>query len=572
MTTSPPRRFRLSLVSAAIIPIAVAAVVAVTPVGSAATLPVLVAGVLGAVGVAVASLLLTRRLAALTEVATRVLAGESPEDVGARAAADELGTITLALLELETRRQAAHDDGVRAREAYRRSVGELTAGLNRLGDGLSVAAPTPGGPCADAVDAAGASLQEAAKKVGAVRQRLAQSTKILQEIPAAVVLLDNAGVVRYANAAAERVLGRPLSACVRKDFRTLVAQPTAEPEPLGRPVLDPQSLAGWFKQGATGEAVVELAHADGYAARVELIATRVSGAADGLWYVCARDLTREYGFVGADRTRTREESLRAVWESTARAGVEPVEAILAAARLLSSDAKQLAGRDTMLPRLATIRRHAGGLEAYVRTIRWLNLALWGELPQPLLSEFQAAEPVRAAVDQLSPRLKDRNVTVSVTDRGGWMCGDDEWVRTAVIGVLSHAGEATQGGTIGLRLERVAPADATSEERIAFEVIDAGPPLTPAQRADLEKPFGGLTSPSFLDPGAAGFLPGLVLAAELARRMGGTLEFDATPGGGLVVRMLVPARAPGSVVSEPAAEAGDVGPLEELVLGWRLGVA
>jgi signal transduction histidine kinase len=212
------------------------------------------------------------------------------------------------------------------------------------------------------------------------------------------------------------------------------------------------------------------------------------------------------------------------------------------------------------------------LEAYVRTIKWLNLALWGKLPQPLLSEFQAAEPLKAAIDQLAPRFKGRNVAITVADKGGWMCGDDEWIRTAVLGVLNHAAESVQGGTIGVRLNRVDSTGRTTEERIAIEVLDAGPLLTNAQRADLERPFGSMDSPSFLDPNASGFIPGLVLAAQLARQMGGLMEFDATPAGGLIVRLLVPARVPAAVMSEPAMEPTDVGPLEELVMGWRLGVA
>ncbi len=572
MTPGSSRRFRLFLTLPALIPVAIAAVVAVTPFGSESATPMLVVGVIGSVMVAVAVLLLTRRLAAVTAIADRILAGESPEEFVGNNTPDELGTIALAFLELEFRRQTADDVSLQTQEAYGQTLNELATGLNKLADGVSVTTPTAGGPCEDEVAAVTASLQEASKKLGVVRQRLAQSTKIIQELPAAVVLLDNGGLVRYVNAAAERVLGRPASACVRKDFRTMLASPTSEAEPFGREILDSQSLVDWFKKGGTSEVVVEFAHPAGHTVRSGLLASRVAGATDGLWTVLLRDLSREYGSVGTDRSRTREQALRAVWESTARAGTESVEAILASARLLSSDAKQLSGRDTMLPRVGTIRQHAWGLEAYVRTIRWLNLALWGELPQPLLSEFQAAEPVRVAIDQLAPRFKARNVSISVSDKGGWMCGDDEWIRTAILGVLSHAGESVQGGTIGVHLNRVAPTGGSTEERIVFEVLDAGPLLTLAQRADLANPFGGLDAPSFLASESGGFIPGLVLAAELSRRMGGLLEFDVTPGDGLVVRLVVPARMPGALVSERAADPMDVAPLEELVMGWRLGVA
>ena len=213
----------------------------------------------------------------------------------------------------------------------------------------------------------------------------------------------------------------------------------------------------------------------------------------------------------------------------------------------------------MLPKVTAIRHHAGGLEAYIRINRWLKLALWGELPTVMPSEFQAVTPVKAAVEQLAPQLTDRGLTVNISDSGGWVCGDEEWVRTALLSILSHASQSARDGTIGIRLARLSPPAGATEERVQFEVVDAGPLLTPEQQADLQAPFGSLNSPSYLTPGASGSVQGLVLAAQLARKMEGALEFDSTPRRESRHSLRPPTRVAGGVIAEPAVEPTEIGP-------------
>jgi signal transduction histidine kinase len=557
-------RFRTLVLLSAAVPVAAGGLVAAAPLGDGAAAAALIAGAVGGLGVGLTLFFATRRLAAVAADCAAVAGGAAPPDTLAADRDDELGAVARAVRAVDNRRQQAVD-------AYRTTIAQLTAALAQLGEGEPLTPPSAVGPCAAEVDALAGAIQEAAKKTGAVRQRLAATARLLHNLPVGVVAVDAAGGVRFLNADAERTLGRTAAACARKPLAGLVAEPAAEPDPFERPVLGPAAVAKWLKDGAVGVAVVELARGGGPRVRTVLAAAPPL-AGDGLRYLIARDLTAEYALAGADRARVREEVLRAAWAMTATAGTEPLDAVLASARLLGSDAKQSSGRDALLTRVAAVRHHAGGLEAYVRTLRWLNMVLWGELPPPLAGEFRAGEPIRAALDQLAPRLKARNLTATVSDEGGWVCGDDEWVRTALLGILAHAADAARDGTIGVRARRLPPAAVGTEERVSVEVVDAGPPLTDAQRADLERPFGGLHAPNFLTAGATGFLPGLVLAAGLARHMGGALELGATPGGGLIVRFVVPTRLPAAVPVEPAREPAETGPVEELVMGWRLGTA
>jgi signal transduction histidine kinase len=386
-----------------------------------------------------------------------------------------------------------------------------------------------------------------------------------------VVAVDDTGVVRFINTSAEKLLGRPAANCMRQDFRTMLCNPGTQADPLDRPVLSPATLMDWVRRGAPEEALVELSRNEGSPVRVALSGGRLGGGTEGPTYLLLRELGEEYQRVGKDRSRTRQELLRSVWDSTAVAGSEPLDAILAASRLLTAEAKQSSRRDAMLPRVTAVRQHAGSLEAYVRTVRWLNMALWGEFPRQIPTEFQAVEPVRSILDQLSPRLTGRNITTSVSDKGGWMTGDEEWVRTALLGVLNYAAESAQGGTLGIQIRRLPALVGSTEERVEFTVLDAGPALSETQLNDILSPFGDLHTPGYLSDNAAGFLPGLVLAGKLTQQMGGQIDFGSTPGGGLSVRLELPTRVVAGVL-EPAPDTLEAGPIEELVCGWRLGVA
>jgi len=558
------QRFRLTLILVALVPVVLAGLVALTPLAQDTLLALIVSAAAGAVFTAGLVYFLTRPLVSLTQVCDRVISGQELETDNGPTRQDELGRIDQALREYQARHRAV-------REAFQQTARELAVGLSRLGDGAAVSPPTAGGPCAEAVAEVSQSLREAAKKINVVRARLAQASKLIHEMPTPLVTTDEAGVIRYLNAAAERLLGLSSASCLKKPFTGLLTAPAQTTDPFGRPVLTPTAAAAWLKEQTPREAVLEFSHRSS-PIRAAAVAFRLGSPGAQTVNITLRDLTGEYKSLAADRSLTRQESLRSVWDATARAGSEALEAILAANRLVTADAKQSPARDAMLPRLALVRQHAGSLEAYVRTLRWLTRSFWGELPRPLLSEFQAVEPARAAVEQLSLRFKERNVTVMINDRGGWLCGDDEWIRSALLGVLTHAAESVRNATVGLHISRLNPTDQNTDERVLFEVIDAGPPLTDAQRRDLEHPFGGLEAPHYLTPTATGFIPGLVLADELCRQMGGTLEFGSTPGGGLTVKLVVPTRLPGSVVVEPAPEVIDAGPIEELVMGWRLGVA
>lgn len=546
-------RLRGRLLLTALLPLVAGAVGLAVPSGPVA----LAAGVTCAGLAAAAVYQLTGPLAGLSAEGRRVLDGKPPSDAELAGRADEIGLAAQALAELENHRQAT----VLAAQA---DLTAATAALVGLADAKAAERPALRGEWEAEAGKFGEAFDALAKVVGTTRQRLAVAGRILQGVPQPVAVADERGGVRYLNPAAERLFGRPLAAAHRKPVAGLVAAPV-QADPLGRPAFAADSPAAWAAApGAEG--VAAAARPDGTPFPVGLSVVRLPGGdRDMAWCLTARDLTAEYDRLAADRAATREETLRAAWAQAAQLGDAP-NALLAQVRLLTGDAKQSGQRDALLPKLANVRQLAAGLDLYFRTVRGLNEVP----PRPQPAEFIAGEVARAAADQLAPRLQARGNTLAVSDQGGWVFCDEDRLKTALLGLLAHAAEAAHNTPIGLALRRLEPDAAAPEGSVVFELADAGPALTAEELRALDDPFGGLDTPPLLRA-EAGYLPGLLLAHRLAAELGGRAEFDATPAGRLVARLVLPSR-PAAPADEPApAELDGAGPAEELCMGWRLGL-
>lgn len=75
--------------------------------------------------------------------------------------------------------------------------------------------------------------------------------------------------------------------------------------------------------------------------------------------------------------------------------------------------------------------------------------------------------------------------------------------------------------------------------VIVEVADGGAGIALADRAKALEPFSQLDA----SRGKGGSGLGLAIAARFAEASGGTLELDATPGGGLLARLMLPRGAP-----------------------------
>ncbi len=555
------------LLLSSLIPLAVGGVTALVSLSVLASpeslIPLVIAGVISSGACAATTRLLTQRLAQLAHTCQ-----QSPSDVSAFEAFtthnDEISHISRAIADCEKR----YKDSV---DRCRLVLENVHSNLGKLSDGVAIPDLPSDRAAVDEVREIHVTFQDAAKKIGVIRQRLAIVVRIVQELPTPIMAVDTNGTLRYLNTAAEKLLGQTSAQTARKPLPTLIAKPAHETDPWGRPILDSAGITQWLQNNDAKEVITELKRPDGLT-RVALCAKQLSGSSDKSVYIVARDLTEEVHRLELDRVQTRELTLRASWDSFVRAGGETVDAILACTRLLASDAKQSSGRAVMIPRITAIRQSTSHLEAYLRSLRWLNQALAGQLPEPMESELLAVEPIRAAIDQMSAKLKARNLTVNITDQGGWIYADEEWIKTLFLGILLHSTEATEQGVIGIHLNRLAASESGNAEQLEFKIYDAGPALSPDEIDQLACPFGGSDLPSFLKSNSHGFIPGLILARQLAEKMGGHIDFATSPSGKLFIRVRLAARITKHAIPRLTSDHADLTPIEELVIGWKLGAA
>ncbi len=591
-------RFRTRLLTTAVCPLAVAVVaVAVSP--DSPLMPIVVgAGVVFAAVAAGALWTLSRPLAELVDAVDHIAEAKAEPELPTTRN-DELGRIAVRISELLERIEAAdqraeeaeqatkvanhqidlanrRNDSVRAELAdhqnrFTTALGQLSETIGQVANSTAVTPLAMNLPPTVSGEAVTVAVQDLTTKVTAIRQRLAGFLRILQTCPTAVLVVDDRGNIRYANTAAEQALRRPAAELTRTTLASHFRQ-AASPDPSGLPPIPGSGVSGWLAEG--GRTVV--AESTNRIVWFSMTAAQSGPQASPMWCVTFRDLTEDHYRLGTVLARTREEAFANTLALADRSIGDAGGAILAQTRQLICEAKQSQQRDALVPRLRTVQQAAGDLDAQARVTRWLAVILWGQLPPPARVEFLASESVRSVVDQLDARLKTRNATITVTDQGGWVYCDEEWLRTAVHGALAHAVSSVKDSPIGVKLRRLPCDPGEREGRLEIEILDAGPALTPLELIALSQPFGGIDPTAFLPaPGADGYLPGLLLAGRMAAALGGSMTFDATASDRLIVRLVVPTRLPDQADTAPVESNGkqpDVGHPEELCMGWKLGAA
>lgn len=598
MKPGHPNRFRTRLLAAAVCPLAVAVVAVAVPPDSPLVPIVLGAGFVFAAIAAGALWTLSRPLAELVDAVDQIADAEAePELPTARN--DELGRIAVRISELLERIAAADQraeeaeqatevanrrtedanrrtDSVRAELAdhqnrFATALSQLSENIGQVANGTAVTPLALNLPPTVSGDAVTAAVADLTAKVTTVRQRLTGFVRVLQTFPNPVLITDDRGNIRFANTAAEQALRRPVAELTRTTLASHFRQP-AVPDPSGLPSISESGMLAWLAEG--GRTVA--AESTNRIVLFALTAARSGSQTAPIWCVTFRELTEDHHRLGTALARTREEAFANTLALADRSVGDAGGMILAQTRQLLCEAKQSQQRDALVPKLRTVQLTAGDLDAQARVTRWLAVVLWGQLPPPARVEFLASESVRSVVDQLDARLKTRNATVTVTDQGGWVYCDEEWLRTAVHGALAHAVASVKDGPIGVKLRRLPCDPGERDGRLEIEILDAGPALTPTELAAITQPFGGIDPTAFLPtPGADGYLPGLLLAGRMAAALGGSMTLDATASERLIVRLVVPTRLPDQADLTPVGSNGkqpDVGHPEELCMGWKLGTA
>lgn len=588
MRSAPTNRFRSMLLVPCAGPLVVGAAVALVPPDG----PVIPVALGAALVVACASAGIGWILSRPVVDLTAAIEGASDSGEPSRlptARRDELGSIAMQVAELlkriaslerravraetststaENQTKVATEEAASDRTKFATALDHLAKYMGAVANGTPTPALVLDVPNGVALDRIQSACQDLATKVNFVRQKLNAFHRVLQSTPVAVIATDDKGTIRFANAVAEKVLGRASTELLRTPLAVHIKS-SANLDPTGLSPLPGSGIAEWLANGGSPAAALS-----SLGIPFALTATRSATPTDSLWCIALRDMTDEHARLGGVLARTREEGFATSLALTDRVVGGTGEVILAQTRQLISEAKQTPQRDALVPRLKSIQQSANDLDAQARVTRALATVLWGEVPPPMRVEFLAGESVRSVVDQLSARLSARNATITVSDTGGWVYCDEEWFRTAIHGALAHATASVRDNPIGVKLRRLPCKQGEKEGRLEVEIVDAGPGLTPADHEALAQPFGSVDPTGFVPaPGTDGYLPGLLLANRMIAELGGELAFGETPSGRLTIRMVIPTRlpdrmdAPTDIATQP-----DVGHPEELCFGWKLGVA
>jgi len=151
------------------------------------------------------------------------------------------------------------------------------------------------------------------------------------------------------------------------------------------------------------------------------------------------------------------------------------------------------------------------------------------------SPCRPAEIVRGVLEQFSPALSRRNVTVDTDlDDAATAHLDTDALAQITANLISNVEKyAASGGWM-----RVSLASAGGE--LVLRVADRGPGIPASETARIFLPFERLDSG--LTEGVSGTGLGLAIARDLARRMGGEVSLESSEAGGCVFTLRIPVAA------------------------------
>ncbi|HJV70495.1 hybrid sensor histidine kinase/response regulator [Ideonella sp.] len=141
-------------------------------------------------------------------------------------------------------------------------------------------------------------------------------------------------------------------------------------------------------------------------------------------------------------------------------------------------------------------------------------------------EFKLRDSARVVFDIIDVRARMKpalNLVAEIApDVPAMICADERRLRQVLLNLLDNAVKFSAQGEVALRVTAPSPT------RLAFEVADAGEPLSAAQIARLFHPFEQVGDAQHRSQGTG---LGLAICRQLVRLMGGDIEAHSVAGHG-----------------------------------------
>jgi signal transduction histidine kinase len=134
---------------------------------------------------------------------------------------------------------------------------------------------------------------------------------------------------------------------------------------------------------------------------------------------------------------------------------------------------------------------------------------------------------RPLIARTNSQLVDERKSVPRT-----LHGDPVRLRQILLNLLSNAAKFTENGVVAFKAS-------VTGDRVAFEIVDTGIGMTPAQLDRLFSAFTQADASTTRRYGGTGL--GLVISRQFARLMGGDITVTSVHGRGSTFRLEIPAR-------------------------------
>ncbi len=352
---------------------------------------------------------------------------------------------------------------------------------------------------ADAIDRVVDSLREQADQVAEERIR---STRLLEELPSAVLLFGGDDIV-YANTAARAMFG---------------GSPDATGEPPIEIFVDPSCKAlldAVEETSEVGRAIDVEIERDG-----AILAARASTIGSGEVVLVIRDVTgaRRLAAVRRDFVINASHELKT-----------PVAGIQALAESLALALRQDPPRAARM--VERIEQEAARLARLVRDL--LDLARLEERDAPDdRRRVDVVDLVTSQIERVQDTALDQNITiVSDLPERGVVVAVPEDVRSIVANLIENAVRYNRsGGTVAVRLS-------AQPGQIELEVSDTGHGIPPQEQERIFERFYRIDKARSRAAGGTGL--GLALARHATQRLGGTITVDSELGVGSTFRVTLP---------------------------------
>jgi PAS domain S-box-containing protein len=334
-----------------------------------------------------------------------------------------------------------------------------------------------------------AAAQEAETAIARERE---QAARVLAAVGDGVALVDESGVVRLWNPAAEEITGVPAT------------------EVVGRPIAD--ALPGWNER---------LVPAD--AARADTVPMEVGGRE--LWLsVVAVDSPDGVVFAFRDLTAERQlEQAKTDFVATVSHELRtPLTAVYGAARTLLRTDLELDPdrRRTLLEMIASQAERLSDIADEVLLASRLDA---GDLPlarEPLDAGRVTAETVEAMRNRLP---EGEELRLEIAPKLPAVSGDEDRLRQILVNLIDNAIKySPEGSPVGVSVE-------PRERRVRVSVSDRGAGIPRAEQGRVFEKFYRVDPHHARAPSGTGL--GLYISRELAERMGGSIGLASEEGVG-----------------------------------------